>query len=184
MVQKTLQANGIDYIHDDNLVRGLDYYTNTAFEIHIPGIGAQSAVGGGGRYDGLVESCGGPSLPGIGFALGLERLLLAVDKLGCVPELRQPLDVFITVMQDDLEPQAISLLLKLRQQGLSADKDYSGKSGRAQMKLADKLGARYVILLGEDEIKGNFVTVRDMQSKEQFKIEEGLVPFKGTLDNR
>jgi histidyl-tRNA synthetase len=185
MVQKTLQANGIDYIHDDNLVRGLDYYTNTAFEIHIPGIGAQSAVGGGGRYDGLVESCGGPSLPGIGFALGLERLLLAVDKLGCVPELRQPLDVFITVMQDDLEPQAISLLLKLRQQGLSADKDYSGKSGRAQMKLADKLGARYVILLGEDEIKGNFVTVRDMQSKEQFKIEEGLVPFlRARLDNR
>lgn len=185
MVQQTLQDNGIKFVHDDNLVRGLDYYTNTAFEVHIPGIGAQSAVGGGGRYDGLVESCGGPSLPGIGFALGMERLLLAVDKLGSVPPAKQVVDIFLAVMQENLESQAASLLHKLRQQGLSADKDYNQRSGRAQMKLADKLGAKYVILLGEDEIKGNFVTVRDMKSKEQWKIDdEGLIPFlRECLDN-
>lgn len=186
MVQQTLQDNGIEFVHDNNLVRGLDYYTNTAFEVHIPGIGAQSAVGGGGRYDGLVESIGGPSLPGIGFALGMERLLLAVDKLGCVSRAQQTVDVFLAVMQENLENQAASLLYKLRQQGLSADKDYNQRSGRAQMKLADKLGAKYVILLGEDEIKGNFVTVRDMKSKEQWKIDyEGLIPFlHECLDNR
>lgn len=186
MVQQTLQDNGIEFVHDNNLVRGLDYYTNTAFEVHIPGIGAQSAVGGGGRYDGLVESIGGPSLPGIGFALGMERLLLAVDKLGCVSRAQQTVDVFLAVMQENLENQAASLLYKLRQQGLSADKDYNQRSGRAQMKLADKLGAKYVILLGEDEIKGNFVTVRDMKSKEQWKIDnEGLIPFlHESLDNR
>lgn len=185
MVQQTLQDNGIKFVHDDNLVRGLDYYTNTAFEVHIPGIGAQSAVGGGGRYDGLVESCGGPSLPGIGFALGMERLLLAVDKLGSVPPAKQVVDIFLAVMQENLQSQAASLLHKLRQQGLSADKDYNQRSGRAQMKLADKLGAKYVILLGEDEIKGNFVTVRDMKSKEQWKIDdEGLIPFlRECLDN-
>lgn len=186
MVQQTLKDNGIEFVHDNNLVRGLDYYTNTAFEVHIPGIGAQSAVGGGGRYDGLVESIGGPSLPGIGFALGMERLLLAVDKLGCVSRAQQTVDVFLAVMQENLENQAASLLYKLRQQGLSADKDYNQRSGRAQMKLADKLGAKYVILLGEDEIKGNFVTVRDMKSKEQWKIDyEGLIPFlHECLDNR
>lgn len=186
LVQKTLQDNGIEFIHDNNLVRGLDYYTNTAFEIHIPGIGAQSAVGGGGRYDGLVESCGGPSLPGIGFALGLERLLLAVDKRGGMPQAENPVDVFIAVMQEDLEDQAAALLFNLRRQGISSDKDYNQRSSRAQMKLADKLGAEFVILLGEDEIKGGFVTVRDMKSKEQWQIDtEGLVPFlQERLDNR
>ncbi|HQE22745.1 MAG TPA: histidine--tRNA ligase [Syntrophomonadaceae bacterium] len=186
LVQKTLQDNGIKFVHDDNLVRGLDYYTNTAFEVHIPGIGAQSAVGGGGRYDGLVESCGGPSLPGIGFALGLERLLLALNQQKGVPWAENPVSVFIAVMQEHLEDQAAALLFKLRQQGIATDKDYNQRSSRAQMKLADKLGVKYVVLLGEEEVKGGFVTVRDMKSKEQWKIdEEGLVPFlQERLDNR
>lgn len=177
-VQNTLQENDVPFLHDDHLVRGLDYYTNTAFEIHIPGIGAQSAVGGGGRYDGLVKSCGGPDVPGIGFALGMERLLLAADKLGNSPQAAHPVDIFVAAMQDSLEPPAAALLLKLRQQGIAAEKDYNQRSGRAQMKYADKLGVRYVILLGDDEIKGNFVTIRNMSSKEQWQVKnEGIIPF-------
>lgn len=185
-VQKALGDNGVSFIHDDQLVRGLDYYTNTAFEIHIPGIGAQSAVGGGGRYDGLVESCGGPSLPGIGFAMGMERLLLAVDKVKGFPEFAAPVDVFVAAMQDDLEPQSVAVLAELRRQGISAEKDYNGRSSRAQMKYADKLGARYVVLLGEDEIKGSFVTIRNMSNKEQWQVNrEEMIPFiKERLENR
>jgi histidyl-tRNA synthetase len=187
VVKKGLKANSIDYRHDDNLVRGLDYYTNTAFEIHIPGIGAQSAVGGGGRYNGLVEDCGGPDLPGIGFAMGIERLLLAVDTLAKELDSGKS-DVFITIMNDDYELQALELLTRLRQENIRAEKDYMGRSGRAQMKYADKLGARMVIIIGDDEIQQGYFTLRDMQSKEQVQIykeeiiesvKDRLVKFRG-----
>jgi len=173
MVQSTLKDNGVSYIHDDKLVRGLDYYTNTAFEIHLPGIGAQSAVGGGGRYDGLVKECGGPDIPGIGFALGIERLLLAVETLSAADFSRYNtgIDVFITVMNDEFEPQAIRILNQLRQAGIKAEKDYTGRSARAQMKYADKIGAKAVIFLGEDEVKNGFLTLRNMHSKEQIQVE-------------
>ncbi|MDD2372513.1 MAG: His/Gly/Thr/Pro-type tRNA ligase C-terminal domain-containing protein, partial [Syntrophomonadaceae bacterium] len=163
--------NSIDYRHDDNLVRGLDYYTNTAFEIHIPGIGAQSAVGGGGRYNGLVEECGGPDLPGIGFAMGIERLLLAVNTLASKTDSGKN-DVFVTIMSDQYELQALELLTRLRQENIRAEKDYMGRSGRAQMKYADKLGARMVIIIGDDEIQQGYFTLRDMQSKEQVQIDK------------
>lgn len=171
MVQKALQANSIDYQHDDNLVRGLDYYTNTAFEIHIPGIGAQSAVGGGGRYNGLVEECGGPDLPGIGFAMGIERLLLAVDALGAKEPNAGKSDIFVAIMSDQYELQALELLTRLRQENIRAEKDYMGRSGRGQMKYADRLGARMVIIIGDDEIEQGYFTLRDMQSKEQVKVD-------------
>jgi len=173
MVQSTLKNNGVSYIHDDKLVRGLDYYTNTAFEIHLPGIGAQSAIGGGGRYDGLVKECGGPDIPGIGFALGIERLLLAVETLSAADFSRYNtgIDVFITVMNDEFEPQAIRILNRLRQAGIKAEKDYTGRSARAQMKYADKIGAKAVIFLGEDEVKNGFLTLRNMHSKEQIQVE-------------
>lgn len=172
VVKKALKANSIDYRHDDNLVRGLDYYTNTAFEIHIPGIGAQSAVGGGGRYNGLVEDCGGPDLPGIGFAMGIERLLLAVNTLAAKELDSGKSDVFITIMSDQYELQALELLTRLRQENIRAEKDYMGRSGRAQMKYADKLGARMVIIIGDDEIQQGYFTLRDMQSKEQVQIDK------------
>lgn len=185
-VQEALQNSGVAYIHDDRLVRGLDYYTNTAFEIHVPGIGAQSAVGGGGRYDGLVESCGGPAVPGIGFAMGMERLLLAIDQLRQTPAPDHPTDVFVATMQDRYEAQAAALLQKLRQRGIRADKDYTDRSGRAQMKFAHKLGASQVVLVGEDEVLGGFWTVRDMNTKEQWQIgQDELVSFiKERLENR
>jgi len=172
MVKEALKANSIDYRHDDNLVRGLDYYTNTAFEIHIPGIGAQSAVGGGGRYNGLVEDCGGPNLPGIGFAMGIERLLLAVNTLGAKELDSGKNDIFVSIMSDQYELQALELLTRLRQENIRAEKDYMGRSGRAQMKYADKLGARMVIIIGDDEIQQGYFTLRDMQSKEQVQIDK------------
>ncbi len=170
-VKETLIENEVSFMHDDNLVRGLDYYTNTAFEIHIPGIGAQSAVGGGGRYNGLVEECGGPDLPGIGFAMGMERLLLAVDKLGeKFAEDKEP-DVFIAVMDPAYESQGMKILQLLRKAGIKAEKDYNQRKAKAQMKYADKIGARAVILIGEEEVEKGFLTLRNMRSKEQFQVD-------------
>ncbi len=169
-VQETLMEHEVSFIHDDNLVRGLDYYTNTAFEIHIPGIGAQSAVGGGGRYNGLVKECGGPDLPGIGFAMGLERLLLAVDKLGEQFIAQNEIDVFIAVMDPAYESQGMQILQMLRKAGIKAEKDYNQRKAKAQMKYADKIGAKAVILIGEEEVEKGFITLRNMRSKDQFQV--------------
>jgi len=172
-VREALEDNGVSYVHDDNLVRGLDYYTNTAFEVLLPGIGAQNAIGGGGRYNGLVAECGGPDIPGVGFALGMERLLLAVETLTKTGFNRyhSGVDVFITVMNNDYESQAVRILNQLRQANIKAEKDYTGRSARAQMKYADKLGAKVVILLGEDEILKGCFTLRNMQNGKQVQVE-------------
>ncbi len=174
-VKETLEDNGIEYIHDNQLVRGLDYYTNTAFEIHIPQIGAQSAVGGGGRYNGLVQACGGPSMPGVGFAMGLERLLLAMDQSANEQIKGDRIDVFLAVMDEKYEAQAIKILNRIRRAGIKADKDYNGRSAKAQMKYADKLGARIVLLLGEDEIQKGTIAVRNMDSKAQSQIQQDVL---------
>ncbi|MDO4540647.1 MAG: His/Gly/Thr/Pro-type tRNA ligase C-terminal domain-containing protein, partial [Syntrophomonadaceae bacterium] len=155
-------------IQDDRLVRGLDYYTNTAFEVHVPRLGANSAVGGGGRYNGLVKECGGPDIPGVGFALGLERILLA---LGEEAELPSPLDAFIVCFDPAYQPQAAELLNGLRQAGIRAERDYQVRSGKAQMKQAGKLGVRQVILLGADEAEQGFYTLRDMADGVQRRVE-------------
>lgn len=170
-VKTALEDNGVAYLHDNQLVRGLDYYTNTAFEVHIPGIGAQSAVGGGGRYNGLVRELGGPDLPGIGFALGLERLLLALDTLGIKESAQSGIDAFIAVMNGKYESPALRILNEIRRAGIRADKDYTGRSGKAQMKYADKLGAKLVILIGDEEMEQGFLTLRNMENKEQLRVE-------------
>ena len=125
-VQGILGIYGIEYILDSRLVRGLDYYTNTAFELQIPGIGAQSAVGGGGRYDGLIEVIGGPSVPGIGFALGLERLLMALRKQGTrTPDEPDMLDVFVIAAKPEYDRQSCLLLNELRKAGFKTDRDFA-----------------------------------------------------------
>lgn len=169
-VKQVLTDNEIIYVQDDNLVRGLDYYTNTAFEIHIPGIGAQSAVGGGGRYNGLVKECGGPDLPGVGFAIGLERLLLALESLDHEPH-KSPVDVFVVMMDKQYEKQGFGVLKRLRREGIKADRDYNDRSSKAQMKYANKLGAKLVLMLGQDEIEKGYCTVRNMETGEQFKLD-------------
>jgi len=166
-VQKILGDNGVAFIHDDNLVRGLDYYTNTAFEIHIPGIGAQSAVGGGGRYDGLVEECGGPATPGVGFAMGLERLLLALNLLDIQKGEKPGLDVFVITASDEFEALSFKLVQDLRGAGMKVDKDHNGRGLKAQMKYADRLGAALAVIIGEDEVKNGQLTLRNMATGEQ-----------------
>lgn len=184
-VQSVLRENNIRYIHDNNLVRGLDYYTNTAFEIHIPGIGAQSAVGGGGRYNGLVKECGGPDVPGIGFAIGMERLLLATESKRKNILDDSAVDVFVMVMDEGFEPMAMQFLTRLRRENIKADKDYNNRSAKAQMKYADKLGAKIAIIIGEDEIKNHYYTVRDMATSKQIPVsEQEIVKYiKSTLSN-
>ncbi|MGE5379546.1 MAG: histidine--tRNA ligase [Methylocystaceae bacterium] len=169
-VQALLDAVGVNYTLDPGLVRGLDYYTQTAFEIHIKGIGAQSAVGGGGRYNGLISELGGPPMPGIGFAMGLERLLIAQELSGIDRQLDQGLDAFICVLDPQYAGQGFALLKELRDAGFRCDQDYNQRGLKAQMRFADKRGARQVIMLGEDEIREGTCSIRDMQNKTQETI--------------
>lgn len=180
-VQELLSLYNIDFMLDDRLVRGLDYYTNTAFELHLPGIGAQSAVGGGGRYDGLIQEVGGPALPGIGFAMGLERLMLAAKAQNVQPD-DSAVDVFVAVMGQECDQQAYRLLDTLRLAGIRTDRDYIGRSLKAQMKFADRLGARFVLMLGEAELQHHAVTVRDMKAQSQEMI--SLDGIAGEMRNR
>lgn len=165
-----LSGIGVAYSVNPRLVRGLDYYTKTAFEIQYQLLGAQSAVCGGGRYDGLIEQCGGEPTPGIGFGMGIERVLLALEKQGLSTEAAKPVDVFLAAMGDTAYDTAFGLLLKLRAAGLVAEIDYIGRSLKAQMKYAAKLPARFVAILGEEEITQQAVSLRDMISGEQTKV--------------
>lgn len=182
-VQAYLDAVGVPYIVDNRLVRGLDYYTRTAFEIMTRDIGAQSSIGGGGRYNGLVEAVGGPTTPGIGFALGLERILLTAENQGIqFPVTRGPA-VFIATVGGGVAKQAFALLQELRQQGIATEKDFLGRSLKAQMKYAGKLDARMVVILGEEEYARGVAVVRDMQAGLQEEVPlQGLGDFiKGKI---
>lgn len=169
-LQKILGKLGIKYLLDDKLVRGLDYYTKTAFEIHAPEIGAQSAVCGGGRYDGLISECGGPPTPGVGFALGMERVFAALASKGISILISETVAVFIATADTDCKTAAHDLLYLLRAQGIAAEKDSLNRSLKAQMKYADKLSAPIVIVIGEDEIANNYYTVRKMSEGSQEKV--------------
>ncbi|ABN52564.1 MAG TPA: histidine--tRNA ligase [Hungateiclostridium thermocellum] len=165
-----LENLGIDYKIDKNIVRGLDYYTKTVFEFVSDNIGAQGTVCGGGRYDGLVEACGGKPTPGIGFAMGLERLLMVMENQGIkFPESKKP-DIFIAAIGDKANSYAEKMVYELRKEGLSAEKDLMGKSLKAQMKYADKLGAKYSIALGDDEIESGKAVLKNMETGEQKEI--------------
>lgn len=168
-VEDYLRASGITYVMDPYLVRGLDYYTSTAFEIMAPAQ-AGGSLGGGGRYDRLVEVCGGPPTPAVGFAVGLERTLLALQQQGITrgPE-PQPL-VFVAVAAPEVRLAAWEVLGSLRQAGLAADKDFTDRSLKAQMKYADRLGARAAVILGPEEVAGGWITVRDLRQGGQEKV--------------
>lgn len=166
-VKKHLELLDIPYVVDRRLVRGLDYYTHTAFEIIATGIGAQSSIGGGGRYNGLVETCGGSPTPGIGYALGLERIILSMEQQRvAIPSAPGP-DVFVVTAGLAAADEAFKMLFKFRFAGFSADKDYLNRSLKAQMKYAGKIGARYAVIIGEEELKRGVVLVRDMGAGEQ-----------------
>ena len=169
-VQSYLNKLGIKYNIDPNLVRGFDYYTKTAFEFISGKLGAQNAIGGGGRYDNLVQEIGGQLTPSLGFGLGLDRLMLTLDAMGIELPINKSITAFIAVMGDIARDATVDILSSLRSEGISADMDYTGRSLKAQMKMVDKLGARYAIILGENEVNDRIATVKDMQTSEQKSV--------------
>ena len=177
-LKELLTSAGISFTHDPRLVRGLDYYTKTAFEIKYPPLGAQSAVAGGGRYDGLIEEMGGNPTPAVGFATGLERLLLALESQNLLPEKNRSVDAYVVALGEAAQAEGFKLLNSLRQQGLSAAMDFAGRSMKAQMKQANKLGAKYSVILGEDEIVEGVVMLRSMEDSSQAKVPMNQVAEK------
>lgn len=171
-VKKYLEMMDIPYTVDKNLVRGLDYYNHTAFEImsEAEGFGAITTLLGGGRYNNLTQELGGPDVPGIGFGMGLERLLLAMEAEGVDIPLDKGLDTFIVTMGENAENAGVSMLHKLRKNDVQADKDYQGRKMKAQFKTADRLLAKYVIIIGEDELEKQVVHIREMATGEQFEV--------------
>lgn len=169
-LKQLLTAAGIEYEVDHNLVRGLDYYTKTAFEIQYKPLGAQSAVCGGGRYDGLIEEVGGPATPGIGFAMGMERVLLALESQNLLPDVQEAMDVFAVCPNQEYFPTVFKTVIDLRRSGLKAEFDFQGRSMKAQMKQANRVNAKYVLIFGEDEFARGQVVLRNMSTSEQKEI--------------
>ena len=169
-LKELLTAAGVDFEVDHNLVRGLDYYTKTAFEIQYKPLGAQSAVCGGGRYDGLIEEVGGPATPGIGFAMGMERVLLALESQNLLPAADDAMDVFIVCPKKENFTLAFKTAIELRRAGLKVDYDFQGRSMKAQMKAANRVQAKYVLIFGEDEVARGQVVLRNMANSEQNEI--------------
>jgi len=164
-LQKYLTALNVDYVIDPKLVRGFDYYTRTAFEVQSPDVGAQSALAGGGRYDGLTEQLGGPATPGIGFGMGIERVLIALQAAGLPAPETPGIDAFLCPLGAAGRDACVPLLAGLRAAGLSADMDYTGKRLRTMFDQADLLRARYCVIVGDDEIAKGVAQVRDMRAE-------------------
>ncbi|MEG0272767.1 MAG: histidine--tRNA ligase [Hydrogenoanaerobacterium sp.] len=169
-VKKRLDALNIPYIVNASIVRGLDYYTKTVFEFVSENIGAQGTVCGGGRYDGLVEQLGGQALAGVGFAMGIERLLSVMDKSGCEYPQQNSCAIYIGSIGEEASVKAFALTNALRQEGLYAQCDVSGRSVKAQMKYADKLGSRFSCILGDNELAEGKTTVKNMSSGKADKV--------------
>lgn len=169
-VRQYLDMQGLGYIVKPELVRGLDYYTRTTFEVVSAQLGAQNAIGGGGRYNKLVEEFGGPPTPGIGFAIGVERLSIAVEKEGVFETLEDTMDVFIALADDAAKPAAINLLYKLRGEGIRTDMDYMDRSLKGQLKFAGKKEFKYVIFLGSQELESGQVAIKHMKTGEQSEV--------------
>jgi len=162
-VQAYLRQENVPFALNPRLVRGLDYYCRTSFEVIARGLGSQNAVCGGGRYDGLVEQLGGPAVPGIGFAIGVERLVMLLQAQEHHPP--SPPDLFIAPLGEAAEGWAFSVAHRLRRGGYQIELESGGRGLKAQMRRADKLGVRYVLILGENELAAGKGTVRDMQAK-------------------
>ncbi len=166
-----LDKMGISYVIDPSIVRGLDYYTRTVFEFVAEGIGAQSTVCGGGRYDGLVSSLGGPELPGIGFGMGITRVILAMQAEGILPPAPATPRLYIAALGEAAQVSAMAICERLRQEGIYAECDVVGRSLKAQMKYANKLNAAYTLILGDSEVESGRAQLRNMENGEQTEVE-------------
>ena len=165
-----LDKMGIEYVIDPAIVRGLDYYTRTVFEFVAEGIGAQSTVCGGGRYDGLVSSLDGPELPGIGFGMGITRVILAMRAEGILPPAVAVPRVYIAALGEAAQISAMAICERLRRAGVYAECDVIGRSLKAQMKYANKLGAEYTLILGDTEVESGKAQLRNMQDGTQTEV--------------
>src|SRR5690625_144758 len=179
-VKAYLDAMNIPYIIDPTLVRGLDYYNHTAFEImsEADGFGAITTLLGGGRYNGLTEELGGPDTPGIGFGMGLERLLMALEAEHVELPIEDVLDCYVVAIGEAAEKEAVRIVHDLRINGIQVDKDYQGRKIKAQFKSADRLKAKYVLVLGENELEKKVINVRSMETGDQVEVPiEELVQY-------
>ncbi len=165
-LKKYLEIMEIPYNVDATIVRGLDYYTKTVFEIISHNEGSEGTICGGGRYDGLVSEIGGPEMPGVGFGMGLERLLLVLESIGKLPENDENPDIFIANIGEDADVFVQKLIYDLRKEGISAERDYLSRSVKAQMKYANKLFAKFSAVIGDDDIKNNRINVKNMATGE------------------
>ena len=183
-VRAMLDGLGIDYVIDTNMVRGLDYYNHTIFEFVTKVDGNELTVCAGGRYDGLVEYFGGPATPGFGFGMGLERLLLILDKQGVELPVEASLDVYVAVLGSEAEVAALELVQALRRQGFIAERDYLGRKLKAQFKSADVFGAKTIIALGGSEVESGQITVKNNQTRQEVttSIEEVKNDFQTILN--
>lgn len=183
-VRAMLDGLGIAYVIDTNMVRGLDYYNHTIFEFVTEVDGNELTVCAGGRYDGLVEYFGGPVTPGFGFGMGLERLLLILDKQGVELPVETSLDVYVAVLGSEAEVAALELVQALRRQGFIAERDYLGRKLKAQFKSADVFGAKTIIALGGSEVESGQITVKNNQTRQEVttSIEEVKNDFQTVLN--
>ena len=169
-LQKYLGLMGLKYEIEPRIVRGLDYYNRTAFEIISREIGSQATVCGGGRYDGLVEEIGGPSTPGVGFGLGIERLILTLENNNIEIPKPKGLDVFIVTMGDRANEKAMQISQKLRENMVSVDIDHLSRSMKAQFKYSNKVNSLYTIVIGDNELDNNVVSLKNMETSTQEEI--------------
>lgn len=176
-VKSHLDALTIPYTEEPKLVRGLDYYTRTVFEVQVDvGLGSQNAIGGGGRYDRLMEEYDGPATPGLGFALGFERTMLAMEAAGAVVPAPPRAQVYVARVDESVGEHVFAIAQALREAGIAAELDHQGRSLKSQFKQADRLGAGYVVIVGPDEIAAGQVTLRNMRTKEEVRSALAAVP--------
>ncbi|MBO0913445.1 histidine--tRNA ligase, partial [Streptomyces laculatispora] len=169
-VRDLLNTAGVVYEDDEKLVRGLDYYTRTTFEFVHDGLGSQSAVGGGGRYDGLSEMIGGPALPSVGWALGVDRTVLALEAEGIELELPSTTSVFAVPLGEEARRKLFAVVTQLRREGVAADFAFGGRGLKGAMKSANRSGARFTIVAGERDLAEGVVQLKDMESGEQTAV--------------
>lgn len=169
-LKNRLDVMGINYTVDTSIVRGLDYYSRTVFEFISNGIGSQSTVCGGGRYDGLVEQIGGPKLAGIGFAAGINRLLLTMENGSNYNDIPEYTDLYVAALGESASVKANGLCFNLRAQGFRSETDLVGRSLKAQMKYANKINAKYTLIIGDGELESEVAQIRNMQNGEQYQV--------------
>ena len=171
---------GINYVVDESIVRGLDYYTHTVFEVEakVEGFGSQNVLCGGGRYNDLVKTLDGPEIPGVGFALGLERLFTALEYENIDISEKINLDVFIIPICEEAKTKAVKYLNVLRMNGFNVDMDFLGRNLKNNLKTLEKINPKFVMIIGEEEINSGVLTLKNNETHEEYKVEnENLIYF-------